>query len=281
MNRNRWFFLTPVLALLLGAGPMEAGQFPGVASVSNSCPVEQGTKLKELDPVRNEVFFQNPGMDQRLIGIVNRFPVAPGEFGAKKPKGKAQFDYFCFNGAVQQGRGRDKEKFDSGGHAAGAQRIPAGANCIFSGVNTSFIGSQKQPAGIDIEVLMGAQAVVPGADPDCFDADTLCLTNDNRFKVSVEWRDFSGGSGSAVGFPRSDESGTFFFFNPDNTEMLLKVLDGCNFNDHFWVFAAATTNVEYTLRVTDTQSNQSRTYTNPLGQPAPAITDTQAFATCP
>ncbi|NQV05423.1 hypothetical protein HQ535_02650 [bacterium] len=75
--------------------------------------------------------------------------------------------------------------------------------------------------------------------------------------------------------------GLFYFFDPDNAEMLVKVLDGCDFNGHFWVFAAAATDIEYTLTVTDTQTDESRTYGNALGSPAPAVVDTVAFASCP
>ena len=66
-------------------------------------------------------------------------------------------------------------------------------------------------------------------------------------------------------------------------EFLIKVLDGVGFGafGNFWVFAAATTNVEYTLRVTDTVTGETKSYENPLGTPAPAVVDTQAFATCP
>ncbi|MEE8526550.1 MAG: hypothetical protein V3T72_21655, partial [Thermoanaerobaculia bacterium] len=62
----------------------------------------------------------------------------------------------------------------------------------------------------------------------------------------------------------------------------VKMVDACNsqFNS-FWVFAAATTNVEYTLTVTDSDTGVVKTYFNPLGNAAPAITDTEAFATCP
>ena len=47
------------------------------------------------------------------------------------------------------------------------------------------------------------------------------------------------------------------------------------------MFANATTNVEFTVTVTDTDTGVSKEYFNPLGTPAQAITDTQAFATCP
>ena len=88
------------------------------------------------------------------------------------------------------------------------------------------------------------------------------------------------GHGEAV--PLTPDSGGFWFFGPSsNFDMLVEVIDGCAINNHFWVFAAATTNVEYTLTVTDTQTNEQKQYFNPLGGPADPILDTQAFATCP
>ena len=59
------------------------------------------------------------------------------------------------------------------------------------------------------------------------------------------------------------------------------MLNRCGTNDNYWVFAASTTNVEYTVTVTDTESGRTKQYTNPLGVSSPAITDTSAFATCP
>ncbi|MDA8016846.1 MAG: ARC6/PARC6 family protein [Thermoanaerobaculia bacterium] len=79
---------------------------------------------------------------------------------------------------------------------------------------------------------------------------------------------------------QTGDSGLYYFFDADNWEMLVKVLDACGFNDHFWVFSAATTNVEYTLTVTDTFTGKKKRYFNSLGTAAPAITDTSAFATC-
>ncbi len=111
-------------------------------------------------------------------------------------------------------------------------------------------------------------------------ATDLCLS-DGRFRVEVEWEDFAGNRGSGQAVPGSDGSGLFWFFGSDNWEMLVKVLNGCRLNDRFWVFSAATTNVEYTLRVTDTQTGVTKSYFNRLGRSAPAITDTSAFATCP
>lgn len=116
----------------------------------------------------------------------------------------------------------------------------------------------------------------------CIPSSTRLCLNENRFEVEVNWRDFEGNRGQ--GRARAldiDDSGLFWFFGPENLEMLVKVLDACSFNDHFWVFAAASTDVEYTLTVTDTETGQEKNYFNSLGTRSPAVTDTSAFATCP
>ena len=118
-------------------------------------------------------------------------------------------------------------------------------------------------------------------DGDCVAGETsMCLGGD-RFRVRVDWRDFSGNTGQASVVPvGSNDSGLFWFFGPDNWEMLVKILDGCALTNHYWVFSAATTNVEYTLRVTDTETGSVAEYFNPLGTAAAALTDTEALAVC-
>ena len=107
------------------------------------------------------------------------------------------------------------------------------------------------------------------------------LLNGDRFRVDLVWRNFEGGGGSGQLAVRSDDSAVFYFFDPLNWEVLIKVLDACQVNGFYWVFAAATTNLEYTLTVTDTETGAVKQYSNPLGTPSPAVTDTGAFATCP
>ncbi len=133
-------------------------------------------------------------------------------------------------------------------------------------------------------LLLGQPLLEPegwGDDP-CLPGKTTHCLQDGRFEVKVSHVDFQGqsGPGKTVDFG-SDDSGSFYFFDRDNHEVTVKVLDGCDFNQHFWVFAASATDVEYDLTVTDTRTGQSRTYSNELGNPAPAVTDTAAFATCP
>ncbi|MEM7351244.1 MAG: hypothetical protein AAF657_10590 [Acidobacteriota bacterium] len=118
-------------------------------------------------------------------------------------------------------------------------------------------------------------------DELCASDDTSLCLNQERFRVEIEWRDFTGNTGAGrVVSADSEDSGLFWFFSDTNWEVLVKVLDGCAFNQHFWVFAAATTDVEYTLRVTDTLTGVVATYFNPLGNPSAAITDTSALQVC-
>lgn len=101
-----------------------------------------------------------------------------------------------------------------------------------------------------------------------------------RFAVEVSWRDFVGDSGMGTLVFQSEDSAVFWFFQAENWELMVKVIDGCAFNGHFWVFSAATTDVEFTLRVRDTQTDEEKVYVNALGTAAPAVTDTGAFPTC-
>ncbi len=116
------------------------------------------------------------------------------------------------------------------------------------------------------------------------DDDTLCLL-DGRFQVEVDWRDFQERTGrgqvSNADLP-GDSSGLFYFFNASNIEMLFKMVDTCGSQfDNFWVFFAATTNVEFTVTVTDLAVGLTKVWTNDLGHSADAVTDTGAFSTCP
>ncbi len=114
---------------------------------------------------------------------------------------------------------------------------------------------------------------------------TMCLVG-GRFKVEVDYDTGSpqnlSGPGSVVPLG-SDNSGMFYFFNADNWEMLIKVLDACALpsNPRYWVFFAATTNVGFTVTVTDTDNGSFKTYTNPIGTAAAPVQDTNSFATCP
>ncbi len=101
-----------------------------------------------------------------------------------------------------------------------------------------------------------------------------------RFRVSATF-ETAGGSGSAQGVPLSADSGTFWFFQPDNVELIVKVVDACAPPfERFWFFAAGLTNVEVEIAVEDIFAGETRRYTNAAGTAFQPIQDTAAFATC-
>ncbi|MFN7942848.1 MAG: Calx-beta domain-containing protein [Thermoanaerobaculia bacterium] len=113
------------------------------------------------------------------------------------------------------------------------------------------------------------------------DDSTLCL-EDDRFSVQVTFRTAQGTTGAGHVSPLSGNSGTVWFFDPSNAEVLVKILDACGFPGapSFWVFYAATTNVDFTLRVTDRHTGLTKEYKNLLGQIAPPVQDVATFKTC-
>ena len=132
--------------------------------------------------------------------------------------------------------------------------------------------------------LVGKSRPDPSAPACVAGATRLCLQK-GRFRAEVAW-DAAGSSGAGQTVANSSagpsvESGLFWFFSPDNWELMVKVLDGCAINSRYWVFAAGTTNVHYVLTVTDTTTGAVARYENPAGRAAAAVTDVGAFQTCP
>lgn len=105
---------------------------------------------------------------------------------------------------------------------------------------------------------------------------------EGRFEVSVTGSNFAGTPFVGRTAPlASNDSAIFWFFQPANFELLIKVVDGCGLNDRFWIFYAATTNVAFTIVVDDTFTGARKTYTNSLGSTSNiARADSNAFATC-
>lgn len=107
----------------------------------------------------------------------------------------------------------------------------------------------------------------------------LCLRN-ARFGVEVSRLDATlQWSGSArVVNEGTEDSGLFYFFDPDNWEILVKVLDGCAVNGHMWALAASTTDLGYVIAIWDTITDEYTSYRHEGGTPSPAIVDAEAFS---
>ena len=119
---------------------------------------------------------------------------------------------------------------------------------------------------------------VGGEDPGCVpDEHTVCL-HDARYRVRVTWLAENGRTGAArTASSSTEDSGLFWFFDRENWEVLVKVLDGCALNGNVWVYGASTTDLGHTVRVTDTATGVEKEYRNEPGVPASAITDSTAF----
>ncbi|MDE2691056.1 MAG: hypothetical protein OXI49_11125 [Acidobacteriota bacterium] len=86
----------------------------------------------------------------------------------------------------------------------------------------------------------------------CIEGDTVLCLHEGRYEVTVEFTVNSETMRAKVARPRTRDSGLFYFFERNNWEMLLKVLDGCGVNQHHWVFAATASDVGLRLIVRDT-----------------------------
>ena len=92
--------------------------------------------------------------------------------------------------------------------------------------------------------------------------------------------DSDRGAGVAHVVGLTADSGYLWFFDSSNTEVVVKVLDGCGVNSHHWVFAAGLTNVGVGLTVADTQTGATRTYENARGTAFAPVQDSGALP-CP
>ena len=148
------------------------------------------------------------------------------------------------------------------------------SGALLLAVNDTVFDDNEGQYRVAVHVDTAAASCVPNAT-------TLCLAQ-NRFRVQVSWRTAQGQTGAGrVISTKTAESGLFWFFSSTKWELLVNVLNGCSANNRYWVFAAATTNVQYTVRVTDTRTGTVKEYAHAQGAPALSVMDTNAFATCP
>ncbi len=156
----------------------------------------------------------------------------------------------------------------------------AGQSRIYGGIHWQYDNRDALAGGRALADQVYANFLRPANPPPappCGTAGTtLCLGG--RFALDVDWRTGAAGPvGVGTATALNATSGVFSFFEEDNAELLVKVLDGCGVNGHWWVFSAAATDVEYILRVTDTTTSTTRTFFNALGSTGRAITEIEAF----
>ncbi|HXT22761.1 MAG TPA: Calx-beta domain-containing protein [Thermoanaerobaculia bacterium] len=129
-----------------------------------------------------------------------------------------------------------------------------------------------------------AAAATDGAIGPCAaGAHALCLAG-GRFEAKVVSRRGEGDSPRAAARAESvagARSGLFALAPSGDAELMLKVVDGCADNGHYWVQLAAVTDAELAVAVRDTQTGRTWTFFNPAGKAAGVVRDVDAFASCP
>ncbi len=121
----------------------------------------------------------------------------------------------------------------------------------------------------------------PPPPPGCTPNSVRHCLNNGRFQVELSWTPPGGSPRSARATPLTGDTGLFWFVDPGNVELIVKVLDGCALNDNYWVFAGGLTNVQTILTVTDTSNGQMRRYVNNQGTAFRPLQDTGSFGGCP
>ncbi len=111
----------------------------------------------------------------------------------------------------------------------------------------------------------------------------LCLLED-RFAVEVKFIDPNisdpevdpEGTATVASSLGTANTGFFWFFNQENIELAVKVLDGRGINGKFWLLYGALSDVEYEITVTDTVMDEVKIYRNEAGSICGEV-DTGAF----
>jgi virginiamycin B lyase len=125
----------------------------------------------------------------------------------------------------------------------------------------------------------------PAAAPASCSADsgTVCLLG-GRFSATLSAIDpRTGNAGAGHAIPQKDDFGYFslptFTGDPSFPEVFLKMVDARSFSCCFWVFHSGLTDLEYTLTITDNETETTRTYHNDRSDPGKLCggADTSAF----
>jgi hypothetical protein len=130
-------------------------------------------------------------------------------------------------------------------------------------VELSVVG----PAGlarVDEGLGFATLAVLDAAEsPACEPGGALCL-HGGRFRVRASWRvpagEGEGQQGVAGAVALSSESGWFWFFDPGNLELLVKLLDGGALNQAYWLYYGVLSDVELYLLVEDLAAGRAKLY---------------------
>lgn len=124
--------------------------------------------------------------------------------------------------------------------------------------------------------LMVLSAAVQPLTATTCSPTTDVLHFDGGYRARMWYVTPEGDVGQASsGIWESGNSGLLWFFDRENAEVLVKVLNGCGLNGHRWVFSASATDMYFNMHVRSPDGRLWR-YEKPAGFHVP-VGDTEAF----
>lgn len=276
-GRPYTFRVTALNGTLASAPSNEASATPLPADVG-PCVADGDTLCLLGDRFRVEVQWRNQRAPFNSgVGAVQPSPVAGDKTGVFSFFNAANIElivkmldgtgtngfYWAFYGALS-----DVEYWvtivDTATDDSQTYHNPPGTICG-TGDTTAFpLSAAAAPVSASPLAAPAPLAALPaaGASGTCVpDAETLCL-HDGRFEVTVDWTDPFLNTGPGIAVPGSDRTGYFWFFNAQNIELVVKILDATSISGNWWVFYGALSNVQYVITVTDTVTGGGMSYVN-------------------
>ncbi|HEX5719891.1 MAG TPA: Calx-beta domain-containing protein, partial [Thermoanaerobaculia bacterium] len=142
---------------------------------------------------------------------------------------------------------------------------------------------QYRVSAVGTDGVSAASAIAAGATDGvaapCDDANALCLDG-GRFEASVEWHRLAAADDGPkrMMLPEASRSGLFSSSRSSDPQLLVNMVDGCKVNGHHWLYFAAVTDVEHTVKVRDTLTGRTWARFNPAGSVPAPVRDVEAFS---
>jgi hypothetical protein len=277
--------LLALLGAAVGAAPALADAATGFAIVG---PLDVGISTKAGLTLDVAAVVNNSAKAQQLGLQLWAIPMSDG-----LPTYSALQD-FTFLGGVNLGSlGAGKSITDIA--YSGLGYTPPKAGCYY--LTLALLGSSLQtldlfilnkggtPTANGYNLFAFGGATCPAATSCSISANAGCLLS-SRFLVTATYYNATDGKSLAdvlsFGGQRaeSDESVFYYFTDPSNFEMGVKILDACTINNYFWVFIGGLTNQGWEVNILDTANGHTQYYNNPLNTTTVTTTDTTALP-CP
>lgn len=137
---------------------------------------------------------------------------------------------------------------------------------------------QQPPSTFGWKIFAGDY---PGPEcPEPGDTSNNACLFDGAFEIETHWGFLAPDGGRTTLLAFSENTVLGHYGNPSNIEVVVKVLDGCSINAHFWVYIGTLTDKAQWIEVRDHQDptrRSARMYFHPGDGPVGTLTDSRAF----